>query len=62
MGGEKKGNKKHRKSDQPKRQRYNSAKRGYRRRVRDLERHIQQHPNDTAAEGSLLDVRRKLGA
>lgn len=38
------GNKKSSKSDQPKRRRYNVECRGHKRRLRELERHIDKHP------------------
>ncbi len=51
------GNKKSCKSDQPKRRRYNVENRGWKHRVRDLERHIAKHPNDAAAPEALPRLR-----
>lgn len=56
-----KGNKKRRKGDQPKRKRYIAEKRGWRRRVRDLERHVKKHPGDKAASAAVPRVRLLLG-
>jgi hypothetical protein len=55
------GNKKSSKSDQPKRRRYNATNRGYRRRLRDLERHIERNPNDKTAPEALPKVRALVG-
>jgi hypothetical protein len=37
-------------SSQPKRQRYNVEARGYKRRLKDLDRHIEHNPNDAVAK------------
>lgn len=50
------GKNKKRKADQPKRRRYNNARRGFMRRLCDLERHIVKHPADTVAVEALPKV------
>jgi hypothetical protein len=51
------GNKKSPKTNQPKRKRYNSERRGFKRRYRDLEAHVAKHPNDSVAPTALSRVR-----
>ena len=51
--GKKGGKKNLNKSAQPKRQRYVASKRGYRRRIAALKRHIERHPYDAGAPGAL---------
>jgi len=48
-----KGNRKMPKGDQPKRKRYNVSRRGYLRRLRDLESHVQWHVNDEQSKSAL---------
>lgn len=55
------GNKKSSKGDQPKRRRYVAEGRGYRRRLRDLERHIDRNPKDAVAPEALPKVRALAG-
>jgi hypothetical protein len=55
------GNKKSSKADQPKRRRYNVESRGHKRRLRDLERHIERNPNDKTAPEALPKVRALVG-
>lgn len=55
---EQKGNRKRRKTDQPKRKRYNATRRGFCRRLRDLERHIAKNPNDKVAPLALPKVQK----
>ncbi len=55
-----KGNKKKRKTDQPKRRRYVVEHRGRKRRIRDLERHIKRHPLDAIAVQALPRLRKEL--
>lgn len=53
------GNKKGIKKDQPKRKRYNFEARGFRRAVRDMEKHIAKYPNDERAKAALPRLRER---
>jgi len=59
--GKKGGKKNLNKSAQPKRQRYVLSKRGYKRRVAALKRHIARHPNDRPAPDTLERLRVQWG-
>lgn len=49
------------KAHEPKRQRYVAEKRGYRRRINDLEGHLEKHPNDKQSEAALPRLRDQWG-
>lgn len=57
--GQVKGNKKGPKGNQPKRKRYNFEKRGFKRAVKDLEKHIGKHPNDRSAKDALPRIKQR---
>ena len=52
------GKGKKRKTDQPKRHRYNIERRGQRHKLADLERHVAAHPEDVKAKGDLDRIKR----
>lgn len=52
------GKGKKRKTDQPKRHRYNIERRGHKRRLADLVKHAAAHPEDKKAQDDLARIKR----